>query len=42
MTKEVFDEKLLVISKSLEPCSLCKGKTDIIGVHNTESSRNYC
>lgn len=35
ITKEVFDEELKVISKSLEPCPLCKGKTDIIGVHNT-------
>ena len=38
MTKEVFDEKLLDISKSLEPCPLCKGKADIIGVHNTAYS----
>ena len=38
ITKETFDEKLLNISKSLEPCPLCKGKADIIGVHNTTCS----
>ena len=38
ITKEVFDKILEVISKSLEPCPLCKGKADIIGVHNTAYS----
>ena len=33
MTYREIDEKLEIICNSLEPCPICKGKADIIGVH---------
>lgn len=35
ITKEVFEKETDIIRKSLEPCPICNGKADIIGVHNT-------